>query len=106
MKRLMLAALVLSLLAPLTALAHPGHDHKIMGTIAVVDATHIVVKTTEGKEASIQLIATTVFTKGKAKGQQSDLKVGLRVVVNAGTGEEPLKAKEVQYSVPATTARK
>lgn len=106
MKRLLLAAFVLSLLAPVQTLAHPGHDHKIMGTIAVVDATHIVVKTTEGKESSIQLMATTAYKKGKAKGQQSDLKVGLRVVVNAGAGEEPLKAKEVQYSLPATTAKK
>jgi len=106
MRRLILAVLVLALLAPLVALAHPGHDHKIMGTIAVVDASKIVVKTTDGKETSIQLVATTVFKKGKGKGQPSDLKAGLRVVVNAGSGEEPLKAKEVQYSIPVTTAKK
>jgi len=42
---------------------------------------------------------------GKGKGAQSDLKVGLRIVVNAGDGAEPLKAKEVQYTVPTTTAK-
>jgi hypothetical protein len=30
----------------------------------------------------------------------------MRVVVSVGEGAEPLKAKEVQYSTPATTAKK
>ena len=45
------------------------------------------------------------FKSGKGKGAQSDLKVGLRIVVNAGDGAEPMKAKEVQYTLPATTAK-
>ena len=38
---------------------------------------------------------TTSFTRGKAKGAQSDIEVGLRIMLNAGDGAEPLKAKEV-----------
>ncbi len=106
MKRLLLAALVLSLIAPVASFAHPGHDHKIMGTIAVVDGNHVVVKTTEGKEMSFQVIPTTSFKRGKGKGAQADLKAGMRVVVNVGDGVEPLKAREVQYAAPATTARR
>jgi len=48
---------------------------------------------------------TTAFKRGKSKGAQGDLKVGLRVVVNVGDGAEPLKAKEVQYTAPVTTAK-
>ena len=58
-----------------------------------------------GKDATVTLTPTTTFKRGKAKGAQSDLKVGLRVVVNAGDGAEPLKAKEVQYSAPTTAAQ-
>jgi hypothetical protein len=105
MKNLILAAVVLAVLAPATSFAHPGHEHKIMGTITAIDGNKVSMKTTEGKDATVTLTPTTTFKRGKAKGAQSDLKVGLRVVVNAGDGAEPLKAKEVQYSAPTTAAQ-
>lgn len=109
MKRILLSALVLALAlvaAPVTSLAHPGHDHKVMGTVMTIDGMKVVVKTTEGKEMPVEMLTTTVFKRDKAKGKQADLKVGQRVVVNVGDGKEPLKAKEVQYSVAVTTAKK
>ena len=99
------AAVLLALFLPSAALAHPGHDHKLMGTISAIDGNKVVVKTTDGKDMTFQVIPTTSFKKGKQKGIQSDLKVGLRVVVNIGDGVEPLKAKEVQYAAPATTTQ-
>jgi hypothetical protein len=63
------------------------------------------VKTTEGKDMTFELTPLTTFKRGKNKGAQSDLKAGMRVVVNIGDGVEPLKAKEVQYSAPTTTAQ-
>jgi hypothetical protein len=106
MKHLVFAVLALSLLAPAMPLAHPGHDHKLMGTVTSVDKNKVVMKTTEGKEMTFQIIPTTTFKRGKDKGTQADLKAGMRVVVNVGDGVEPLKAKDVQYSAPATTASK
>jgi hypothetical protein len=107
MKHLLAAAIVLTLLAPAVLTAHPGHDHKLMGTITSIDKNKVVVKTTEGKDMTFEITPITSFKKGKAKGQQSDLKAGLRVVVNIGDGVEPLKAKEVQYSAaPTTTSAK
>jgi hypothetical protein len=106
MKHLVFAVLALSLLAPAMPLAHPGHDHKLMGTVTSVDKNKVVMKTTEGKEMTFQIVPTTTFKRGKDKGAQADLKAGIRVVVNVGDGVEPLKAKEVQYSAPATTASK
>ena len=105
MKNLMLVALVLAVLAPAATFAHPGHEHKLMGTITAIDGNKVSMKTTEGKDATFTVTPITSFKSGKGKGAQADLKVGLRIVVNAGDGAEPLKAKEVQYTLPATTAK-
>lgn len=106
MKHLVFAVLALSLLAPALPLAHPGHDHKLMGTISSIDKNKVVMKTTEGKNMTFEIVPTTAFKRGKDKGTQTDLKAGMRVVVNVGDGVEPLKAKEVQYTVATTTATK
>lgn len=105
MKRILVAIMALALLVPAVAIAHPGHDHKLMGTITTIDGNKVAMKTTEGKDATFQILPTTAFKRGKGKGAQADLKVGLRVVVNVGDGSEPMKAKEVQYTAPATTAK-
>ena len=106
MKQFIFAVLVVSLLAPALPSAHPGHDHKLMGTITSIDKNKVAVKTTDGKDMSVELTPITTFKNGKQKGTQSDLKAGMRVVVNIGDGVEPLKAKEVQYSAATTTAQK
>ena len=105
MTRVLILVLAIGLLAPAAALAHPGHDHKLMGTISSVDKNKVVVKTTEGKDMTFEITPLTTFKRGKNKGAQADLKAGMRVVVNIGDGVEPLKAKEVQYSAPTTTAQ-
>jgi hypothetical protein len=105
MKSFLFAVLALSLLVPALPMAHPGHDHKLMGTISSIDKNKILMKTTEGKDATFEVVPTTSFKRGSQKGMQSDLKAGMRVVVNVGDGVEPLKAKEVQYSAPTTTAK-
>lgn len=105
MKKFLLAALVLAVLAPAATFAHPGHEHKLMGTITAIDGNKVSMKTTEGKDSTFTVTPITAFKRGKAKGAQADLTVGLRVVVNVGDGKEPLKAKEVQYTAPATTAK-
>ncbi len=105
MKKLLLAALAFTVLASAAPLAHPGHDHKLMGTITAIDGNKVVIKTTEGKDATFQVIPVTSFKRDKAKGTQTDLKVGMRVVVNVGDGAEPMKAKEVQYTSSAAPAK-
>jgi len=105
MTRVLILVLAVGLLAPIAAAAHPGHDHKLMGTISAIDKNKVVVKTTEGKDMTFEVTPLTTFKRGKNKGVQSDLKAGMRVVVNIGDGVEPLKAKEVQYSAPTTTAQ-
>ena len=106
MKQLAFAIMALSLLVPAVPMAHPGHDHKLMGTITSIDKNKVVVKTTEGKDMTFEVLPTTNFKKGKDRGAQTELKAGMRVVVNIGDGVEPLKAKDVQYSALITTAKK
>ena len=105
--RTIVAALALCLLAlPAVSTAHPGHDHKVMGTISAIDGSKVTVKATDGKEQVVELSSATKVLHGKVKSDARELKVGMRVVVNVGDGSAPLKAKEVQYSAVADTARK
>lgn len=97
--------LAAALLSPAFVAAHPGHDHKLMGTVTSIDKNKVVMKTTEGKDMTFEITPLTTFKRGRDKGAASDLKAGMRVVVNIGDGVEPLKAKEVQYSAGATTSR-
>lgn len=99
-----LTAVVFVLSLPASIRAHPGHDHKVMGTIISIDGDHLLVKSSNGHELSFDLTKTTTLLRGKGKGAAADLKVGMRVVVNVGEGEEPLRAKELQYSVAKAAA--
>ena len=105
MKTVLMLVVAAALLAPAASLAHPGHDHKLMGTISSIEKNKVVVKTTEGKDMTFEITPLTTFKRGKDKGAAADLKAGMRVVVNIGDGVAPLKAKEVQYSAATTTAR-
>ena len=105
MKKFLFAVLALSLLVPALPMAHPGHEHKTMGTITSVDKAKIVVKSTEGKDVTFEIIPTTAFKRGKDKGMASDLKAGMRVVVVAMESSETV-AREIQYSAATTTAKK
>ena len=105
MKKFLFLVLAAALLAPAVPMAHPGHDHKLMGTISSIDKNKVLVKTTEGKDMTFEITPLTAFKRGKDKGAAGDLKAGMRVVVNIGDGVEPLKAKEVQYSASITTTK-
>jgi hypothetical protein len=99
-------SLLCLLVLPAAALAHPGHDHKLMGTISAIDGSKVTVKSTDGKEQAVELSPATKITHGKTKGDAADLKVGMRVVVVADGEGTPMKAKELQYSAAAATAKK
>lgn len=94
---------VMTVAAPvLTAGAHPGHDHKVMGVILSFDDGYITLKTTDGKELTFAVTPATKFVRAKQPGNAADLKAGMRIVANVGDGEEPLKAKAIEYAAPAT----
>jgi hypothetical protein len=93
--------------APVASLAHDGHAHKVMGTVAAISATQLEVKTTDGKKEIVSLSAKTVYRQGKAKSTLKALKVGDRVVVEGtqGSGAKTITATVVQMAeAPVATA--
>jgi hypothetical protein len=101
-RRTLLIALFASMMLPVPLLAHPGHEHKILGVVEALHENHLQVKDKAGKTHTITLKDVTKIVRGKTKLAVTDIKVGDRVVVNVGDGKEPLVAKEVQLG--ATTA--
>ncbi len=79
------------------AFAHGGGAH-IMGTVAALDAQHVVVKTKEGKTQSVLVNDQTTYRKGKATATSADLQVGDRVVVHTTGKGDPLTAGEIHFS--------
>lgn len=96
----LLAAAPLALFAVMPVLGHPGHEHKVMGTVTMAAADHVMLKDKDGKAATIYINRDTKVVKDKRAMQVSDIKTGLRVVVTAVTegekGKEKMIAKTIQ----------
>ena len=85
MKRLFATVLALAVLAfspGARLLAHEGHEHKVMGTVTMAAADHVMVKDKDRKDVTVKV---TKDTKVKAKPavKVEEIKVGTRVVVTA-----------------------
>ena len=80
---LLLIALVTFAAMPDTAaLAHPGHVHKILGTVTMAAADHVMLKDRNGKDVTVKVTKDTkVRAKPALKVEQ--IKAGTRVVVTA-----------------------
>ena len=63
------------------ALAHEGHEHKVMGKVLAIDDKRIEVEATGGKKVSGVLGADTKYLRDKATVMRTDVKVGERVVI-------------------------
>ena len=76
-RRLMTTLIALCTLAIASGsivLAHEGHEHKVMGTVTMAAADHVLVKTTDGKDVTILVTKDTkVSNQTKAK----DIQVGV-----------------------------
>ncbi len=87
-------------------LAHPGHEHKMMGTVSVVHQNHVEVKATDGKTSMFTMNEKTRVLRGNAKVHADAIKVGERVVVTAiettdKDGKALMVASEVRLAVAA-----
>ncbi len=85
--------------------AHPGHEQKVMGTVTMTAADHIMLKTPEGKDTTVQINADTKYTRAKKAMKAADVKVGMRIVISADTDEDDDKliAKVIELGpAPAT----
>lgn len=77
------------------AFAH-GNEQHVLGTVAKIDGSSIIVKTTTGELKTVMIVTDTKFVKGASPAAQQDLKVGDRVVVHAKPEGGMLHATEVK----------
>lgn len=78
----LLALVMLMLGVGTRVLAHEGHEHKVMGTVTMAAADHVMLKDREGKNVTVKV---TKDTKVNAKPAITveEIKPGTRVVVTA-----------------------
>ena len=79
--------------------AHAGHQHKALGTVGAVDASHVEIKTKDGKTLSLLLNADTKYLNGKTAGAATDVKKGQRVAVTYVEKDEKYVATEILLGV-------
>ncbi|OFW40000.1 MAG: hypothetical protein A3J29_07600 [Acidobacteria bacterium RIFCSPLOWO2_12_FULL_67_14b] len=85
--------------------AHPGHEQKVLGTVTMVAPDHVMLKTPDGRDATVQINNDTKFVRAKKAVTASDMKVGMRIVITAVTDgdDDKLIAKIVELGqAPAT----
>jgi hypothetical protein len=100
---------VASAATAVTATAHEGHAHKVMGTVVSISAEQIEVSTADGKKEVIALAKETVFKKDKALAAAKDVMVGMRVVLSVVEKEGKKSVSEVMLAamaMPAATPHK
>lgn len=102
----LIALFTLAIASGSVVLAHGGHDHKVMGTITMAAADHVMLKTTEGKDVTIQVTKDTKVIKDKQAMKAQDIKVGARVVITAISVKDQTRAKEIRVGAEAKAAAK
>jgi phosphopantetheine adenylyltransferase len=102
---LVLAFAVLTLGLSARLLAHEGHEHKVMGTVTMAAADHVMLKDKDGKDVMVKV---TSDTKVKAKSglKVQEIKPGTRVVVSAvEEKDKSMTAKTIEVGAAPAAAK-
>ena len=109
MKRLSATVFASAILASgsgVSLLAHEGHEHKVMGTVTMAAADHVMIKDKDGKEVTIKVNKDTKV-KAKPAIKVEEIKVGTRVVITAVDGQDKsMTAKHIEVGVAPRPAGK
>jgi hypothetical protein len=98
------ALFVLALTGP-AVLAHEGHDHKIMGTVTMAAADHVMLKDKDGKDVTVKVTKDTKV-KSKPVLKVEEIKAGTRVVVTATQAKDKsFTAKTIEVGVTTTASK-
>lgn len=76
------------LASAVSVLAHPGHTHKILGTVTAVTASSVDVLDRSNEKTTFAITKDTKIRVGKVAGTVSDVRTGLRIVVEAEEEED------------------
>ena len=94
-----LVALLACALATDAVLAHEGHDHKIMGTVTMAAADHVMLKDRDGKDLTVKVTKETKV-ESKPALRVEEIKAGTRVVITATQGKDKsFTAKTIEVGV-------
>lgn len=108
MVRRIAAGLVALLTVALTSsaiLAHEGHDHKIMGTVTMAAADHVMLKDKDGKDVTVKVTKDTKV-RSKPAMKVEEIKAGTRVVVTATQAKDTsFTAKTIEVGVAPAGGR-
>ena len=108
MRRLILMLVALAVVDVGTALpsfAHEKHDHKIMGTITMAAADHVMLTDREGKDVTIKVTKDTKV-KSTPTLKVEQIKAGTRVVVTATQAKDKsYTAKSIEVGTASTATK-
>ena len=85
--------------------AHEGHDHKIMGTVTMAAADHVMLKDKDGKDITVKV---TKETKVKSKPAMTveEIKAGTRVVITATQAKDKsFTAKSIEVGIAPAASK-
>lgn len=96
-----IALLVMAFVFSPIVLAHEGHLHRLMGTVAAVHGERLQIKATTGKVSEVVLNGKTKILRGTTAQSTGDIKPGDRIVVmmtetKDQEGKALLTAKEIR----------
>ena len=99
LKKITLCTIAFALLAGLAI----AHGDPIMGTVSAVAADTVTIKGTDDKPVVIMLDKTTKYLLDSKPGKKTDLKVGVRVVIDAhmDTKMKMYNAEEINIGAAA-----
>jgi len=83
------------------AIAHPGHEHKVMGKVSTIDEKTITVEGVDGKKVTGVLAPATTYMRDKTTVARTDVKVGERVVIVIVEEKEAQNVKQVLLGAAA-----
>ena len=85
--------------------AHVGHEHKVMGTVTMAAADHVMLKDKDGRDVVVKVSADTKV-KAKSALKVQEIKPGTRIVVSAvEEKDKSLTAKTIEVGVAPATAK-
>jgi hypothetical protein len=85
--------------------AHEGHDHKIMGTVTMAAADHVMLKDKDGKDVTVKVTKDTKVKSSPAM-KVEEIKAGTRVVITATQAKDKsFSAKMIEVGVATAAAK-
>jgi hypothetical protein len=83
----LMSSMALVVLLAAAPLAHDGDEHRILGTVTMAAADHVMLRTTDNKDVTVMITKDTRVTRNRQKMRPEDIKPRTRVVVTAITNK-------------------